>query len=507
MIPKSVVGFHRIEAFNNTFDENQDVSVLKEDNVAALPVGSTAEGLNMPRITRITEGHHKPLDLSDIDILLVMTQYNITFDEKEKTNLRFVDPKELFPWEYFAIAETSNIHPGYVRLNRSNTPLFSEYQDREMLLLRFRMSAMEKKEFVDVVEVNGPALTIPVSASDRKVDGKNLPVDKVLAMPCKEWPPTATSWIGRSKEKGWIQESLIQGIVKGGCHIVAVPHRQAGDTKSHTDWRISFAATERKIAREALTDDQRQAYVVIKTLYHQKLKKLEIISSYHLKTVFFYTCERLHRQCWEENMGSCILFFLDILIECVEKGYIPNFFIPENNLIDYLSEEERLSLLEPLKEIRKNPIEQLVSFFDDKYIEELGDHVHFRDLTAPVIEDVENYLQHRSYNISVKRAFKPFLEQMLATFLKAKNYREAVRTGETLHSLQSKFGLTEETLDKFFVSTVPELVSGKNTMIGFFEYLANIYQNDERFVSCKNYLTYLLSRVEEVNDWTICEIV
>lgn len=511
LIPKSVVGFHRIEAFDNSFEENQELSALNDDDVTALPVGSAAEGLNMPRITQITKGYHKPLDLSDLDIMLVLSQYNITFDEEEKSSLRFADPKELFPWEFFALAETSNIHPGYVRLNRSNTKLLNEYQDREMLLLNFRMHTMERKEFVDVVEINGPALTIPVFASDRNIGGKPLPVDKVLAMPCNKWPPTARSWIGRSKEKGWLQENLIQEIVKDGCHIVPANHRQVSKMKSKSEWRISFASAERKIAREALSDVQRQAYIVIKTVYHQRLKNLEIISSYHLKTVFFYTCERIHGTCWEENVGSCILYFLDILIECAEKGKIPNFFIPENNLIDYLTEEELAKLLESLNEIRQNPVEQLLLFFDDKYIEEIGGNVSFRFLFKPVFEDMENYLQHRNYNISVKRAFKPFLEKMLATFLEARNYREAVRTGEALHSLQNKCGMTEETLDRFFLSAIPEMISEEDVMIGFFSYLTNLYQNDESFVCCRNHLTYLLSAVEEVSvsseDWTLCQIV
>ena len=108
--------------------------------------------------------------------------------------MRFVEAKELLPWDYYALAETNDIHPGYVRINRSNTMLFDQYQDREMLLLNFKMYNMQKKELVDNVMVNGPALTIPQSVSDRKVNGNPLQMDKVLAMPCKEWPPPAMPW-------------------------------------------------------------------------------------------------------------------------------------------------------------------------------------------------------------------------------------------------------------------------------------------------------------------------
>ena len=498
LIPLSVVDRQKLALFDKIFAEEQDDTSMSSDDVTLVAVGSSAEGLNMPNLTETTEQGLKPLELSDIDILLVMNQYKITFCQAEKPTIRFCDPRELFPWEVYAFAETNDIHPGYVRLNRSNTSIFSEYQDREMLLLNFRMRHMEKKEFVDVfMEVNGPALTIPVNASDRKISGRRLPLDKVLAMPCKEWPPTAYPCFKRFRDKGWLSEDLIQEIKDGGCHIVPVHHRAVDDKKSKFEWRISFATTERLIARTALTDVQKQAYVAIKALYHEKIKKLEILSSYHMKTTFLYTCERTYTSCWRENVFLCILFFLDLLKEFVVKRNIPNFFIPENNLVDYITEEQFILLEETLLEIRFNPLNPLLSFFDDKYFDELGVKLDHRSIFAQVISDMEVGLHHFCNEISFE-LFKSCSIEIMVKYIRCNNYKAAVETAQILHLFLRKYEKSNsevESLAQIMLSTVKVMEDFQ--ALNFCRYITERFDGDESFDCCQSHLTNLERKAHE----------
>lgn len=503
LIPLSVLDRNKIAEFDKALEENQEVGMFED--IIPVAVGSTSEGLNMPNFIEITDTGSRSLDLSDLDILQVLNQYTITFNESEKPLLRYTNGiKELFPWEFFALAETNGIHPGYVRLNRSNTTLFDEYQDREMLLLRFRMDHFERnsREFVDMIEVNGPALTIPVSFSDRKMNGKPLPLDKVLAMPCQEWPPTANSFKERFKDNDWIQKGLLKMIIECGCHIVPVHHRLAIETRCKEEWRISFATSERLIAREALTDFQRQAYIAIKIIYHQKLKKLDLLSSYHMKTVFFFACERINTKSWRENMGTCMLYFFDVLIECVRKGNIPSFFIPENNLIDYLTEEELTILEKEVTDIRTKPLDQLLAFFDNKYLEEIGVKLDYRDIFSPVISDMEFYCELRNFDLSLKEVLRPCSIRIMVNYIESGNYKEAIMTAKHVHFLNRKFASEKEALAKLVLSAALE-IENRAVVLDFFRYLIEKFEEEDAFDCCKSYLRYL-EQQEDMNKSYCC---
>lgn len=246
IIPLSVVDRHKIVEFDKAFEEKQEVSAYED--ITPVAVGSTSEGLNMPDLVEVTDEGSRSLQLSDLDILQVMNQFTITFDESKRQQLMITyDVRELFPWDFFALAETNNIHPGYARLYRPKSSLSDVYHDREMSLMNFALHHTDREEYVGMIQINGPALTIPVSASDRRINGKSLPLDKVLALPCQEWPPTANSFKERFKTNNWpwLKGDLMKRIIEGGCHIVPVHHRAVVGDKRRDEWRISFA-TDRK---------------------------------------------------------------------------------------------------------------------------------------------------------------------------------------------------------------------------------------------------------------------
>lgn len=502
IIPLSVVDGHKIVEFDKAFEEKQEVSAYED--ITPVAVGSTSEGLNMPDLVEVTDEGSRSLQLSDLDILQVMNQFTITFDESKRQQLMITyDVRELFPWDLFALAETNNIHPGYARLYRPKSSLSDVYHDREMSLMNFALHHTDREEYVGMIQINGPALTIPVSASDRRINGKSLPLDKVLALPCQEWPPTANSFKERFKTNNWpwLKGDLMKRIIEGGCHIVPVHHRAVVGDKRRDEWRISFATSERLIAREALTDFQRQAYIAIKIIYHQKLKKLDLLSSYHMKTVFFYACERINTKSWRENMGTCMLYFFDVLIECVRKGNIPSFFIPENNLIDYLTEEELTILEKEVTDIRTKPLDQLLAFFDNKYLEEIGVKLDYRDIFSPVISDMEFYCELRNFDLSLKEVLRPCSIRIMVNYIESGNYKEAIMTAKHVHFLNRKFASEKEALAKLVLSAALE-IENRAVVLDFFRYLIEKFEEEDAFDCCKSYLRYL--EQQEMNKSYCC---
>lgn len=98
IIPLSVVDGHKIVEFDKAFEEKQEVSAYED--ITPVAVGSTSEGLNMPDLVEVTDEGSRSLQLSDLDILQVMNQFTITFDESKRQQLMITyDVRELFPWD------------------------------------------------------------------------------------------------------------------------------------------------------------------------------------------------------------------------------------------------------------------------------------------------------------------------------------------------------------------------------------------------------------------------
>ena len=62
----------------------------------------------------------------------------------------------------------------------------------------------------------------------------------------------------------------------------------------------------------------------------------DVISTYYLKNLLFWECERKDEDFWrEDNSASCFLFMLDRLQECLEAHHLPHYVMPQSNLLMY----------------------------------------------------------------------------------------------------------------------------------------------------------------------------
>lgn len=76
---------------------------------------------------------------------------------------------------------------------------------------------------------------------------------------------------------------------------------------------------------------------------HQEPSVEKTPSSYHLKTIFLWKCEEKPLEDWN-NLLESVVDLLSALVDHLRKGSIPQYFIPENNLIHNIRENVLVSV-------------------------------------------------------------------------------------------------------------------------------------------------------------------
>ncbi|EDO42726.1 predicted protein [Nematostella vectensis] len=170
------------------------------------------------------------------------------------------------------------------------------------------------------------------------IDGKTYAVDLTFAFKVNEWPSAANEWARRCRG-GWPSRDLIEEIVKDGCHVVAKkPEIFQGTSKGSLCWRYSFSTAEKKLFQKGFSGDagtcMKQVLRLLKSLREDYMKYMGPLTSYHLKTIVFYECERFPDPSdWDssklaERFKSAVL----LLQYFIKKKYLPHYFIQNLNL-------------------------------------------------------------------------------------------------------------------------------------------------------------------------------
>lgn len=413
LIPRRFVGKERIR------DQVQKVfngmTSIKMDNLKVVPVGSKAEGYNIPDAVFSTKGSIE--FLSDVDIILTNDEILVCEDQVKVTDDT-----------YMMLLDTRNVHPGYGKLQLIKKPKmdhFAVVHDAETNA--YFMSGTEyQKEFLNKIltdseselerqmyELHGPALqyqdTQPFTY-DRRHQKIINPFDHIQGFRCDDWPSVADEWKTRQRANGWLSEDLINSIVSKGCYLVPVPHKQSENPD--VEWRISFAEVEQMVAEFAVTNAQRQCFIFAKLLRHQiqEATSQKFLSSYCLKNVFLFCCERLPVSAWDENPGSCLLYLLDCVGICLHQRVLPNYFIPENDLLDLFTEGDINTSITLLDLMRRDIITPVLTFTDTHVLVFEGNgclttRVIFRSVVESVLEDVPIYTKTRNAIASLTGPF------------------------------------------------------------------------------------------------------
>ncbi|KAL3853888.1 hypothetical protein ACJMK2_013187 [Sinanodonta woodiana] len=157
--------------------------------------------------------------------------------------------------------------------------------------------------------------------------------DYVYVVHCPIWPSSAFEWLNRRSRSGWPCQLLKQEMAQKGIFLAPVGCKQ--DPSNEIQWRYSFNETERQLMR-SFNSTQAKCYALLKRIIAEFVKPLfgdDVITSYHLKTLMFWTVEEIDLQAWiPANLVECIFLVLKRLTQCIEDENCPSYFIPTENL-------------------------------------------------------------------------------------------------------------------------------------------------------------------------------
>ena len=217
-------------------------------------------------------------------------------------------------------------------------------------------------------EINGPAGTTS------KHGLPNVPdLDYIPSYRCRCWPSQANAWLTRTRQSGFPDQEMCDRFVQFGSFLVSTGHSQS--TERDLQWRISFSVQEREIMFQ-LNQVQFKCYVILKMIKNNFIKPRvsgKSLTSYHCKTSIFYLLEETSADLWyPDRLVYHVTKCLETLIKWFKVGFVPNYFIPESNMLKCDSKTSQKvvivlsSLLETtpeyLKEIKTDSVGLFLSF-------------------------------------------------------------------------------------------------------------------------------------------------
>ena len=213
------------------------------------------------------------------------------------------------------------------------------------------------------MHTNGPALT-----HSHMIRGIKHDCDSVYCVPCKHFY-LIDAWKNRCREYNWPPLEMVlnaQNIDTGGV----VPVGPKGSDAQHLEWRICFTKMEMKLIH-SFNDTQIKLYVLVKKVSKEILKPVcDDITSYVMKNVVFWMSELVPvEQFREVLLIERLMQALCYLKHCVKMNYLPNYMIPERNLLARkLTYPQRLELGNMLDELTELGGAVLLKIGQLKYI-------------------------------------------------------------------------------------------------------------------------------------------
>ncbi|VDI12662.1 Hypothetical predicted protein [Mytilus galloprovincialis] len=306
--------------------------------------GSKAEGLDLPG--------------SDLD--LMTPSYHHMVDETHgKTKKKHL------------ILDTNNALPGFALIKVSDESDFQVekiYVTQTLNGLLLNNDFLKQRQFQkikqqiptffmrDTISTLSPLSLLGVD-SFLKIQGPSVSsaltgipdADNVFCIPCREWPSIAKHWIHRNRCCQWPSSDLMTEAIYEGVLLVPVGSKSPSTDENNFEWRFSFSLTE-KLLVHSFNHSQLLCYALLKLFLKGIIDKENIFNkllcSYYMKTVLFWVLEEIKHSYWTpKNLLRCFSLCLQRLHYFISCNYIPNYFIPEHNMIESrFSEEIRLQL-------------------------------------------------------------------------------------------------------------------------------------------------------------------
>lgn len=181
---------------------------------------------------------------------------------------------------------------------------------------------------VNVLECVGPTIRLAVETTEQHVEAELVPAIEIT----NHWPKKAR-WPRFLKR--WPSKEKARTVKSFGFNLLA---------RSNYHWQLSFTRAE----QELLEDMDEDGGCRLKCL--QVIRKLKedhwcpgnkpVITSYHLQTLLFWTCEKYSRPKDWKRFQKSFLRLVKKLQKCVLQRYLRHYFVKSYNLLKYANTNE-----------------------------------------------------------------------------------------------------------------------------------------------------------------------
>ncbi|XP_056016767.1 uncharacterized protein LOC130053478 [Ostrea edulis] len=229
--------------------------------------------------------------------------------------------------------ETSDIPPGFARLHLltpSNRRIvmpsllernLTECISSSLLRMRFHLLMNGLNPAKEGENIHGPC---------HNYSYLSIETDIALCFHSRHWPLPALPWVDRCLTRAWPSRSLLQSIIDEGFHLVPIANRHINEN-SDLEWRISFSQAEQKLVY-SMNHCQFLCYGIMKIILKEVISD-DLLCSYFMKTISFWRIQECSSTPWlPTTLLQHVWFCFKSLMQCVYTSYLPNFFIPENNM-------------------------------------------------------------------------------------------------------------------------------------------------------------------------------
>ena len=184
-------------------------------------------------------------------------------------------------------------------------------------------------------ERHGPAVIEPATKT-------RLSRDVVRCVRCLSWPPQAADWPTRHRNYGWPDSATVPRVVKNGCDVVGVAHRQCRqhELMSKAQWRLSFSRAEIVLINSWMPLQQ-IIYHMLRFFMKNALLKNNadeyVLSNYHIKSLMMWACElKSGTRFWtvDLNLITICVELLRTLSVWLTDARCQHYFVKDCNLID-----------------------------------------------------------------------------------------------------------------------------------------------------------------------------
>ncbi|XP_033747238.1 uncharacterized protein LOC117332444 [Pecten maximus] len=233
---------------------------------------------------------------------------------------------------------------------------------------------------------HGPCITIS--------DNGGMEVDHAYCFHCRSWPNDLSDFSYRTKYCVWPPRYLVNRIVKNGCHVVPIGDKQS--SLFAMQWRISFASAEKSLVW-SFNHVQLKTYALLKMFLRECIERdqsiNELLCSYFMKTIVFHAIEHSTPSMWvDDNIVQCFWYCFTILLECVQTGYLPNYFVPTNNM--FLSKVTGANRRRLLRVLSRYQCQGYTCLFQCPSLQALPKMIQKSDSMYPLPED---HMVHEIY--------------------------------------------------------------------------------------------------------------